>query len=252
MNVDKFIANKGQKRLLILSGAGLSAESGVSTFRDAEDALWEGVNINDVCNIASLDRKYALIHSFYNTLRVMLKDKEPNDAHYAIAGIEADLGDNFLHITANVDDLYERAGGTAMHLHGNLLEVIEGYSMAHNDFTVLDVGYEAYIPKEGVYAKPNVVFLGESERYVNGERIALYEERNKVLQSLTELDTVIIIGSSDIILKWSDMVGLGTPAYTVNINTKRGDNDWTFDKKIYKPVTKAILDIIEIVGERVK
>lgn len=251
MDVNKFIAAKGQKRLLILSGAGLSAESGISTFRDAEDALWEGVNINDVCNIASLGSKYAHIHSFYNTLRVMLKDKEPNDAHYAIAGLEAELGDRFLHITANVDDLYERAGGTAMHLHGNLKEVIEGYSMAHNDFTVLDVGYEPYIPKEDVYAKPNVVFLGESERYVDGERLELYAERNKVLQSLTDLDTVIIIGSSDTILKWSDMVGLGTPAYTVNVNLKRGENDWTFDKKIYKPITKAILDIMEIVGDRV-
>lgn len=252
MDLDKFLANKGRKRILILSGAGLSAESGISTFRDAEDALWNDVSINDVCNIASLGRKYAKIHSFYNTLRVMLKDKEPNSAHYTIAELESIYGDRFLHITANVDDLCERAGGTAMHLHGNLKEVIEGYSMANNDYTVLDMGYEPYIPKDDVFAKPNVVFIGESERYVDGERKELYEDRNKVLQSLTEHDTVVIIGSSDIILCWSSMVGLGTPAYTINVNPKKGENDWTFDKKIYKDATKAMTEVVDIIQDRMK
>lgn len=250
MDVNKFLDNKGQKRLLVLTGAGFSAESGVSTFRDAEDALWEGVKINDVCNIASLGFKYAQVHAFYNTLRTIIKDKEPNEAHHEISVMESMYGDNFLHMTANIDDLYERAGGTAMHLHGNIKEVIENYSMAHNDFTVLDVGYEVYIPKEGVFAKPNVVFIGESERYVNNQRIPLYEERNKVLASLTDLDTVVIIGSSDTILKWSSMVGLGTPAYTININTRKNDTDWAFDKKIYKPVTKALLELRELVLTR--
>lgn len=252
MHSQKFIDNAGQKRLLIISGAGLSAESGISTFRDAEDALWEGVSINDVCNIASLDRKYHKIHSFYNTLRVILGNKEPNDAHYAISVLESTYGDNFIHITANVDDLYERAGGTAVHLHGNLKEVIEGYSMAHNDFKVIDVGYEPYIPKEGVFAKPNVVFIGEGERYVNGERIELYEERNKVLASLTANDTVVIIGSSDTILRWSSMVGLGTPAYTINVNPKKGEYDWTFDRKIYSPITKALHELESIIQERMR
>jgi NAD-dependent deacetylase len=112
------------------------------------------------------------------------------------------------------------------------------------------VGYEPYIPKKNVFAKPNVVFIGEHERYVDGKRIQVYEERNKVLASLTERDTVIVIGSSDIILDWSSMVGLGTPAYTVNVNIKKGENDWMFDKKIYKPVTKAILELRDIINDR--
>lgn len=253
MNLEAFLKNRGQKRILVLSGAGLSAESGIQTFRDAEDALWEGVSINDVCNIASFYHKYDMIHAFYNTLRVMLKDKEPNNAHYDLSVLQSKYGDgHFMHITANVDDLYERAGGTAMHLHGNLLEVVEDYSLAHNDFTVQNVGYEPYIPAEGTIAKPNVVFIGESERYVNGERISLYSERNQVLASLTSLDTVVIIGSSDTILKWSEMVGIGTQAYTINVNPRRGENDWMFDKKIYKDCTKAMQEVIDIVTERMK
>lgn len=249
---DKFIENKGKPRLLIISGAGLSAESGVSTFRDAEDALWEGVNINDVCNIASFDRKYFKIHSFYNTLRVMLKDKEPNTAHNIISVLQSKYDERFLHITANVDDLYERAGGTAMHLHGNIKEVIEGYSMANNDYNIVDVGYEPYIPQEGVIAKPNVVFIGETERYVDGERLDIYEERNNVLKSLTDIDTVVIIGSSNVILRWSDMVGLGTQSYTININTRKNEEDWTFDKKVYKPATQAMIEIVDLIHERMK
>lgn len=249
MDVQKFIDNK-EPRILVLSGAGLSAESGISTFRDAEDALWEGVNINDVCNIANLDRNYHKIHAFYNTLRGIVGQKEPNDAHYFLSILESNYGDeSFLHITSNVDDLYERAGGTCMKLHGNIKEVIEGYSMANNDFTVVDMGYEPYFPRPEVYAKPNVVFIGEYERYVDSTRIPLYDERNKVLQSLRDHDTVIVIGSSNIILRWSDMVGMA-PGYAVNVNIHKNENDWMFQKRIYNPVTKAIPDLEKIIEER--
>lgn len=244
MDLQKFLSNKGKRRLLVISGAGLSAESGISTFRYDEDALWENTNVNHVCNIANLSAHYYTVHSFYNTLRVNLKDKQPNAAHHTIAELEKQYGDDlFLHITTNVDDLYERAGGTAMHLHGDLLEVIENYSLADNSYNVINLGYNAYIPKDGVYAKPNVVMFGEFERYVNGERITnLYEERNKVLASLTDLDTVLIIGSSDTVVKWSMIVGC-SPAYTYNINIRKNENDWMFTEKIYVPASKAIPQI---------
>lgn len=240
MDLQKFLNNKGKRRLLVVSGAGLSAESNISTFRYDEDAMWENTNVNHVCNIANLSNHYYTVHSFYNTLRVNLKDKEPNAAHQTIAELEKQYGDElFLHITTNVDDLYEKAGGTAMQLHGNLLEVIENYSLADNSYKVLNVGYNAYIPQDGIYTKPNIVMFGEYERYINGQRIALYEDRNKVLASLTDLDTVIIIGSSDTVIKWSMMVGAG-PAYSYNINIRKSENDWMFTEKIYEPATKAI------------
>jgi|AGFT01.1.fsa_nt_gi NAD-dependent protein deacetylases, SIR2 family len=247
MDLDKFLANKGKRRLLVISGAGLSAESGISTFRFDEDALWENTNVNHVCNIANLSAYYHKVHAFYNTLRVNLKEKVPNAAHHVIAELEKQYGDDlFLHMTTNVDDLYERAGGTAMHLHGDLLEVIENYSLADNSFNIEYLGYEAYIPKEGVYAKPNVVMFGESERYVYGERVPLYEDRNKVLASLTDQDTVVVVGSSDTVIQWSSMAG-ASPAYTYNVNIRKSDNDWMFSEKIYKPASEAIPKLKDII-----
>lgn len=252
MDLQKFLDNKGNRRVVVISGAGLSAESGISTFRYDEDALWENTNVNHVCNIANLSAYYSKVHSFYNTLRVNLGDKEPNAAHFAIAELEAIYGDDkFIHITTNVDDLYERAGGTAMHLHGNLLEVVENYSLADNAYNVIDVGYTPYIPKPGVFAKPNIVMFGESERYVDGERIALYEDRNKVLASLTDLDTVIVVGTSDVVIQWSSMVGF-SPAHTYCVNIRKNDNDWMFTEKVYKPATEAIPKIIEDIKLRME
>lgn len=252
MDIQKFLANTGKRRVIVISGAGLSAESGISTFRYDEDALWENVNVNHVCNIANLSAHYFTVHAFYNTLRVNLEDKQPNAAHWAISELEAILGDEkFLHITTNVDDLYERAGGSAMHLHGNLLEVIEDYSLADNGYNVVNVGYTPYIPKEGVFAKPNIVMFGESERYVDGKRIPVYEERNKVLASLTDLDIVIVVGTSDLVIKWSGMVGC-SPAYTYCVNIRKNENDWMFTEKVYKPATDAIPKIIEEIKLRME
>lgn len=251
LDYTKFLENKGKKRLLVLTGAGLSVESGIAPFR-LDDGLWDNVKINDVCNIASLHHKYHLIHTFYNTQRVSLADKVPNEMHNYIVQLQKQYGDNFFHITSNIDDMTERAGGTAMHLHGNLTEVIENFSLSESDYKVIDCGYEPYIPKDGVFAKPNVVMIGEFYRYENGERKEVYADRNEVLSSLTDDDTVVIIGSSDTILKWSMMVGLGTPAYTVNINIRKNENDWTFNTKIYKPATKAIPELQAIIDERMK
>lgn len=252
MDLQKFLDNTGKRRIIVISGAGLSAESGISTFRYDEDALWENTNINHVCNIANLTTHYHKVHAFYNTLRVNLGDKEPNDAHYAIAELEAIYGDEkFIHITTNVDDLYERAGGSAMHLHGHLCEIVEDYSLADNAYNVINVGYTPYLPKEDVFAKPNIVMFGESERYVDGKRIPLYADRNKVLSSLTEMDTVIVIGSSDLVIRWSGMVGM-SPAYTYNINIRKNDTDWMYTEKIYKPATQAIHTIIDEVKKRME
>lgn len=245
---DNFIKNKGQKRILIISGAGLSVESGINPFR-FDDGLWENFQINDVCNIASLHNKYPIIHSFYNTLRVKLKDAVPNNMHYFIKSLEDTYGERFLHMTSNMDDLYTRIGGTELKLHGNLKEVIENYTADGSQFSIKDCGYEPYIPETGIYAKPNVVFLGEFYRYVDGERLPIYEERNSVLQSLTEEDTVIVIGSSDTVLKWSHLVG-SLPCYTVNVNIRKNDNDFLFNEKIYKPATESVTDLVGILAKR--
>lgn len=250
MASDKFIQNKGNKRILVISGAGLSVESGMEPFR-LDDGLWDNININDVCNIATLSTKYHVIHTFYNTLRAKLKDCEPNDMHHYIKGLEDTYGDNFLHMTSNIDDLYTRIGGTELKLHGNLKEIVEDYTTGGNDYRVIDVGYEPYIPKESVFAKPNVVFTGEFYRYVDGIRLPIYDERNDVLRSLTENDIVIVIGSSDTILKWSKMAAC-LAAFSININIRKNDTDFLFNQTIIKPCTKAIPVLDSIIKEKMK
>src|SRR6478609_7481565 len=105
-------------RIVILTGAGVSAESGLATFR-GEDGLWEGHRVEDVATPEAFRRDPALVHKFYNARRAQLAEVEPNAAHRALAKLEADWPGQFLLVTQNVDDLHERAGSKQLiHMHG--------------------------------------------------------------------------------------------------------------------------------------
>ena len=107
-------------RIVVLTGAGISAESGVPTFRDA-DGLWEGHRVEDVATPAAYDRQPDVVHRFYDARRAALATVEPNPAHHALARLEAAFGDDLLVVTQNIDDLHERAGSTrVLHMHGEL------------------------------------------------------------------------------------------------------------------------------------
>src|ERR1700728_1129203 len=109
-------------RVFVLTGAGISAESGLPTFR-ASDGLWEGDRIEDVCTPEALERNPALVWKFYSARRAALKTAEPNPAHFALAALEEQLGKRFFLCTQNVDDLHERAGSERLvHMHGELLK----------------------------------------------------------------------------------------------------------------------------------
>jgi NAD-dependent deacetylase len=106
--------------VFVLTGAGISAESGLPTFR-ASDGLWAGHRIEDVCTPEALERNPALVWEFYSARRAGAQAAEPNPAHVALAGLEALLGDRFFLCTQNVDDLHERAGSVRLlHMHGEL------------------------------------------------------------------------------------------------------------------------------------
>lgn len=110
------------KKIIIFSGAGLSAESGISTFRDS-NGLWENYKIEDVCNENTWRKNFDLVHSFYNQRRIQLKDAEPNEAHKTIKRLYNRFGDDLIIITQNVDNLIEKAGipeNKIIHLHGRL------------------------------------------------------------------------------------------------------------------------------------
>lgn len=107
-------------RIVVLTGAGVSAESGLPTFRDA-DGLWEGHHPEDVATPSAYARDPALVQRFYDERRAALSDVQPNAAHRALARLEAEVGDDLLLVTQNVDDLHERGGSRrVLHIHGEL------------------------------------------------------------------------------------------------------------------------------------
>ncbi|MEO8142165.1 MAG: Sir2 family NAD-dependent protein deacetylase, partial [Sphingomicrobium sp.] len=107
-------------KIVILTGAGISAESGLATFR-AADGLWEGHRVEDVATPEAFARDPALVHQFYDARRSRLGEVESNAAHVALARLDAEWGGELLIVTQNVDDLHERAGATRLlHMHGEL------------------------------------------------------------------------------------------------------------------------------------
>lgn len=105
--------------IVVLTGAGISAESGIATFR-GPGGLWEGHRVEDVCTPEALARDPALVHRFYDLRRVALTEVTPNAAHVALARLQAALPDAVTIVTQNVDDLHERAGASVWHMHGEL------------------------------------------------------------------------------------------------------------------------------------
>ena len=109
-----------EKGLIIFSGAGISAESGINTFRDT-NGLWENHSIKEVCSENTWKHNFEAVHTFYNQRRVQLSEVQPNNAHKVVATLKKQYGDDCYVITQNVDDLFERAGcEDVLHVHGEL------------------------------------------------------------------------------------------------------------------------------------
>ena len=149
-------------KLVISSGAGISAESGISTFRDA-GGLWENYPVMEVCSADGFRRNPQLVHEFYNARRKDLIGKQPNDAHKILAELEEDF-DVYV-ITQNVDDLHERAGSSKiLHLHGELMKM---RSVTNPDYVeTLDMEHLETTPetrgRNGDCMRPHIVFFQEA------------------------------------------------------------------------------------------
>lgn len=149
-----------QDHIVVLTGAGMSAESGLATFRD-NGGLWEKHDVYDVATPEAFQRNPELVLRFYNERRRQLKDAQPNPAHKALAELEKDYRVTI--VTQNVDDLHERAGSTnVVHLHGKLTEA----RSSKRDDLVYDIGYDAIQMGDtcdmGSQMRPNVVWFGEA------------------------------------------------------------------------------------------
>lgn len=157
----------GKKKIVVLTGAGVSAESGISTFRD-NGGLWDRYDVNDVASIDGWFRNRKLVLDFYNLRRAELEKARPNAAHLAIAALENRY--EVTVVTQNVDNLHERAGSTKIiHLHGELTKVrpeTGAYDRTFSEEEVIDVGYSAVhlgdTAPNGSQLRPHIVFFGES------------------------------------------------------------------------------------------
>lgn len=180
-----------KKKLVVLSGAGVSAESGVSTFRDS-NGLWENYKVEDVASIEGWYSNPRLVLDFYNARRAQLAHVKPNAAHLAIAGLEKDW--DVTVITQNVDNLHERAGSTRIiHLHGELTKVRPENCCNERDNyseeTVFDVGSDPVVlgdlAPNGAQLRPHIVWFGEAVPYINA-----------AIDKVAEADVLLIVGTS--------------------------------------------------------
>ena len=203
-----------KKKLVVLTGAGVSAESGISTFRDS-DGLWENHKVEDVASIEGWYRDPQLVLDFYNARRAQLAQVRPNDAHRAIAALEQEY--DVTVITQNVDNLHEKAGSTRIiHLHGELSKVrpenscneMDGFSESE----VFDIGSDAInigdLSPDGVQLRPHIVWFGEAVPKIGA-----------AIDAVEAADILLIVGTS---LQVYPAAGLyayakaGTPIYIID------------------------------------
>lgn len=180
-----------KKRIAVLTGAGVSAESGLGTYRD-NGGLWDSYDPMEVASIEGWYRNPALVLDFYNGQRAKLRDCRPNAAHLGIAELEKEYIVDV--ITQNVDNLHERAGSThVVHLHGEVTKVRPEDSYTDRDGysekKVIDVGYGKVVvgdlSPDGVQLRPHIVFFGEA-----------VPKMERAIDLVYAADMVLIVGTS--------------------------------------------------------
>ena len=229
-------------KVLILSGAGISAESGISTFREA-DGLWEKHRIEDVCSAGCLDTNGEATRKFYDARRADIEDKTPNYAHKIVVELKQKYPSEISVLTQNVDDLFEKAGikeNEIVHLHGFLRELI-----CRQCSEVFDIGYKrqdecfnAQCPECGGELRPNVVFFGEPA-----------PQYQKLTQELNSCQLVVIIGTSGNVLDVTYFAQLTDKSILNNLEPSTAIDDTYFTKVYYAKATEAIAEIAEYIEE---
>lgn len=200
----------GKPVLVVSTGAGISAESGISTFRDA-GGLWENYPVMQVASADGFARDPELVHHFYNERRKQLIKALPNDAHRALAALEKDF-DVYV-ITQNVDDLHERAGSSkVLHLHGELMKIrsvnnpdyIESLDLEHLETTPATRG------KNGDPMRPHIVFFQEPVPNIE-----------KAVEIVRHADVFVVIGTSLVVYPAAGLIQFvrpGVPIYYIDPN----------------------------------
>lgn len=211
------------KKIVVLSGAGMSADSGIKTFRDS-DGLWEGHDVREVATPQAWEEDKELVLDFYNERRKQAEEVDPNQGHKALTRFEDSFDVTI--ITQNVDNLHERAGSSnVLHLHGELSKV-----RSEKDRSLIyDIGGDAVelgdTAEDGAQLRPHVVWFGEP-----------VPNMRKAAEIVPEADILIVIGTSLVVYPAAGLVDLISehiPKYVVDPATPElvNSSDWTHIKE---------------------
>lgn len=229
----------GVREIVVMTGAGISAESGIPTFRDA-GGLWEGHRPEDVATPEAFLRDPELVHRFYNARRRALAACPPNPAHHALARLEQMIGDRLLLVTQNVDDLHERAGSRDVcHLHGELLKSrcarCGDARPCPGDLSVDDA-----CPSCGSVGtmRPDVVWFGEIPHHLE-----------RITEAVRNCRVFAAIGTSGLVYPAAGFVDLAAAAgaRTVEINLASTQASPAFDERLEGPAGTRVVEWVDAV-----
>lgn len=226
-----------KKRLVVLTGAGISAQSGIKTFRDA-DGLWEGHDIYEVASPQGFHANPELVLDFYNQRRRQLLEVSPNKAHHNLVALENDFEVTI--ITQNVDDLHERAGSkNVIHLHGELLKA----RSTKNKHLVYNWNKDIFIGdvcEENAQLRPHIVWFGED--------VPLLE---KAVEITLQADVLAIIGTSMQVYPAASLVNYtqpNTPIYFIDpkpVVNKNAFNNLTIIEDVASTGTDMLVEMLQ-------
>ncbi len=226
-------------KVIILSGAGISAESGISTFRES-DGLWEQYDVGTICNFDSLEKNEALTLQFYDQRRAELASKRPNKAHIGYAMLKKRYPKEVAIITQNIDDLFEKAGLSSeevIHLHG-FLPHVRCRNQACS--ALYDIGYRVIndfngglCPQCRSKLRPDIVFFGEPA--------PMYERLNAEIR---DCEFVVVVGTSGQVIGVNTMANFIEHSILNNLEESPAIEHQLFDKVLFKPATEAVDEIV--------
>ena len=213
-------------RVVVLTGAGISAESGLRTFRDT-DGLWEDHRVEDVATPEAYDARPDVVQAFYDARRAALATVAPNPAHEALAVLERHLGDDLLVVTQNVDDLHERAGlRHVVHMHGELRSArCTGCGQRFRWDS--DLAHQPPCPGCGEVAlRPDIVWFGE-----------MPYEMGRIESAVVRADLFVSVGTSGAVYPAAGFVQIAKAfgARTLEIDLERSDGTHHFDEARHGP-----------------
>lgn len=228
-----------KKKLVFLTGAGMSAESGISTFRDS-DGLWEQYRVEDVASIEGYERNPKLVLDFYNQRRKELLNTQPNQGHKDLVKFEKDF--DVTVVTQNIDNLHEKAGSShIIHLHGETMKACSSRNPQDKRYVItLMEGQDIHLGDkagDGSQLRPFIVWFGEA-----------VPEIERAAESVSEADILVIIGTSLVVYPAAGLIHYTKPDAEIYLIDPKPVNAHTMQKVhvIQKKATEGVRELLEL------